>query len=180
MKRVLMVVDVSNLYFSVMNQFHGRKLDYTKLLNCAIDYGEIYRAIAYGAAKGSEADRFKTALRAIGFELKYKEPKVYQTDVPGQEFRKADWDVGIVIDVVRMLPHVDVVVFCTADGDFAPCVEWVNSQGKIAIVIGCSVSRDLRNLAHETIEISNDMLDSARTVDVRSDGLSDAVRSSAF
>jgi uncharacterized LabA/DUF88 family protein len=181
-KRVLVIVDVSNLYYSIKSQFDNRRLDFQKLYDWCQQFGDIYRAIAYGAARNDEAAGFKSALKRIGFEPKYKEPKIYPTNDPSKEFRKADWDVGMAIDTVKMLPNVDIVIFCTGDGDLVPCVEWVESQGKLSIVIGCCISRQLKNIADQFQEITEEMLDSSnptREVVVRPNSVGDVAGSSA-
>jgi uncharacterized LabA/DUF88 family protein len=171
MKRVLIIVDVSNLYYSVNARFNGQRLDYAKLAEEARNYGEIYRAIAYGAAIGDEADKFKGVLRKFGFEPKYKEPKIFA------DVRKADWDVGMAMDIVKYADSVDVVVLCTGDGDLAPCLEWLENRGKITVVIGCGISFELINVCHYWKEISEEYLDTysaTRKLDVRSGIPSDA------
>jgi uncharacterized LabA/DUF88 family protein len=164
MKRVLVIVDVSNLYYSIKSRFNGQRLDYAKLAEYAQGYGEIYRAIAYGSAIGDQADKFKVMLRKFGFEPKFKEPKVFA------DTHKADWDVGMAMDIVKCIQSVDIVVLCTADGDLAPCLEWVESQGKITAVFGCGISYELKQVCHYWTEIMEDHLDTysaTRSMDVR-------------
>ena len=182
MKRVLVVVDASNLYYSVKARFNGGKVNYEALYQEASRFGEVYRAIAYGAAIGNEADKFKTVLRKCGFEPKYKEPKVYPGITPDREFRKADWDVGMAMDIVKCADSVDVVVLCTGDGDLAPCLDWLESRGKICVVIGCGISRDLRSSCHEWVEITErhlDLYSPTRDLDVRPIVSGDATGTSA-
>lgn len=153
MKKVLMVVDVSNLYYCIKNRFKNR-LNYQKLQKEAVRSGEmLFRAIAYGAFRENETDSFQAALRHLDYEVKYKPVKDY---APGVS--KADWDVGIAMDVVKILEHVDVVVFCTADGDLLPCMEYVQFKGKEVRVFGAGISRDIRDKIPESIEITADLL----------------------
>lgn len=168
MKKLLVVADISNIYYCTQKKF-GRKLDYSKFLDEIKDpeFGvgkpyEIYRAIAYGSEMFNEATGFKNHLRKLGFEIKYKTPKIYPSEIAGRENRKADWDVGIAVDVIRILPSVDIVVFATADGDLAPCLEYVESVGKKNFVFGSGISSDLRSLADIWIEISEHHLESPR------------------
>jgi uncharacterized LabA/DUF88 family protein len=158
MKRVLIVADISNLYYCVGRRFNSRKLDYKKLMKEAVGDNELYRAIAYGAEMGNEALHFKAALRNCGFEIKYKSPSSF----PGEnnkEIRKADWDVGMAMDVVTMLDNVDIVVYATADGDLAPNLEYVRFKGKQTFVLACGISRDLKTIADNFREITEDMLE---------------------
>ncbi len=176
MKRVLVIVDISNLYYSIGAKFEGRRLDIAKLAEYARGYGEIHRAIAYGSAIGDQADKFKVVLRKFGFEPKYKEPKIIG------DMRKADWDVGMAMDIVKCAASVDVVVLCTGDGDLAPCLQWLESQGKITAVIGCGISYELKNVCHYWSEITEGYLDinsATRNLDVRSGVSGDDLRQDA-
>lgn len=156
-KRVLVLADVSNLYYCVGKRFNGGKLNYQKLLRAAIGDNELYRAIAYGAEIEDEAANFKAALRSFGYEPKYKQPRVYP--IQGREFRKADWDVGIAMDVVKMLDNVDIVVYCSADGDLAPSLEYVQFRGKQTHVLACGISRDLKDVCNKWTEIVEELLE---------------------
>jgi len=79
-----------------------------------------------------------------------------------QEFygglKKADWDVGIVIDAVRIAPSVDVIVLASGDGDFVSLVEYLKNQGKRVEVIafGRSASSRLKEVADEFIDLEED------------------------
>lgn len=163
-KRLLVVADVSNLYYCVHKRLGG-KLDYEKLYAfCQDPPGitgkpfEIYRAIAYGSDLGQgESDKFRAMLGYVGFETKYKVPKIY-AGPDGRVNRKSDWDVGIAMDIVSILPSVDIVVLCSADGDMVPCLEYVRACGKRSIVIGSALSSDLRVTADHWFEITPDLL----------------------
>ena len=57
--------------------------------------------------------QFQNILRAIGFTVKLK-PMLKRRDGTA----KADWDVGIALDVFEAAEHCDVVVLASGDGDF--------------------------------------------------------------
>lgn len=174
--RVIVIADVSNLYYSIGSQFNGAKLNYSKLYDFCKGYGRIYRAIAYGAAIGSEADAFKAALIGIGFETRYKEPKIYHQD-NGTQYRKADWDVAMAMDLVRYVDCFDTAILCTADGDLTSCVEWLNFKGKFTTIIGSNISRDLKNTAYQWKEIDYAFIGAAEQLVLRADLPSDAIGS---
>lgn len=178
MKRVLVVADVSNLYFCVQKKFGG-KLDYKLFLEHAVGPNQLHRAIAYGAERDNEAFYFKQALSDAGFELRYKRPLEFPTADPKRVMRKADWDVGITVDVIKILDTVDIVVFGTADGDMAEALRYVQERGREAHVLGCNISRDLKDIASRYREIDSTMLEPKREtteqVVVRSDSTCDSV-----
>ena len=157
MKRIGIFADVSNLYYCIRKKYRGKKLDYRKYYEFIVDFGEISQAIAYGAQIGNEAAGFIHALKAIGFQAKYKVPKQYYED--NKTRRKADWDVGITIDVVNMAERLDIIVLGSADGDLAPLVDWCRQKGIDVIVIACGISRELKDTANEYIEIPESLLE---------------------
>jgi len=167
-KRIGVFVDVSNLYYCISKKFDKRKLDYRKYMKFIQDFGSISHAIAYGAQLKNEAVGFIHCLKQIGFEPKYKSPKDYHNKDNFK--RKADWDVGIAIDVVRMIDHLDMVILGTADGDLTPLVEWVKERGVEIVVLSCGISRELKDVANKYIEIPESMLEDARDVQPEVEG----------
>ena len=121
-QRVGVFVDVQNLYYSAKNLFQA-KVNFGKLLEEAVAGRRLVRAMAY-VVKGPQSvdDNFFQALDKMGYEIKSKELQVY---AGGN--KKGDWDVGLVIDAIRMAHNLDVVVL--ASGDFAPAVEYLQNNG---------------------------------------------------
>ena len=69
--------------------------------------------------------------------------------------KKADWDVGITIDAVRIAPNVDAIILASGDGDFLQLVEYLKNQGKRVEIIafGRSASARLKEAADEFIDL---------------------------
>lgn len=157
MKHIAIFADVSNLYYCIGMKYPDRKLDYAAYYEYISDLGLIDKAIAYGAQLDNEAEGFIHCLRSAGFEPKYKTPKTYRSD--GKIKRKADWDVGIAIDMVNFAATIDLMVLGSADGDLCPVVEWVQNRSVQVIILACGISRDLRDLATKAIEIPQSLLE---------------------
>ena len=155
-KRVGVFVDVSNLYHCVKNHLNG-KLDYQKLLDLCKTFGELNPAIAYGAQFDRESERFKKMLQHVGFIPKYKTIKQYASS-DGTVKRKADHDVTIAVDVMAILPMLDILILGSGDGDLVPLVQHAISKGVEVIIIACGVSNDLKETANKTIEITEELL----------------------
>jgi len=70
--------------------------------------------------------------------------------------KKADWDVGITIDAIRLASLVDVIVLVSGDGDFIPLVEYLKNQGRQVEVIafGKSASSRLKEMADDFLDLS--------------------------
>lgn len=152
--RVLVLADVSNLFYTVKKNLSAR-LDYEKLLSVALNGRELYRAIAYGIQiDGSEA--FINVLKNIGFETKFKPPKIwFGTD--SKPATKADWDVQMAVDAIKFTDRIDAVILLSADGDLAPCLEYIKFKGVRTEVIACGISRDLKDIADYWQEIGPDL-----------------------
>ena len=160
-KRIGVFVDVSNLYYCIGKRFKNRKLDYEKFIAFIEDFGDVTQKIAYGAQIKNKAGSFIHCLRKLGFKTKYKQPKTFNN--PDKVRRKADWDVGITIDIVQQIERLDMIVLGTADGDLEPLVRWAVDKGVDVIVLACGVSRDLKDSATDYFEIMESMLEQETT-----------------
>ena len=149
-QRVEVLIDVQNLYHSAKNLF-GARVNFKEILKKAIANRKFIRAFAYVVrTKTGEERPFFEALTNLGIETRVRD---LQEFYGGQ--KKADWDVGIVIDAIRTAPNVDVIVLCSGDGDFVPLVEYLKNQGKRVEVIAFArtTSSKLREVADEFFDI---------------------------
>ena len=152
-QRVEVLIDVQNLYHSAKNIYHAR-VNFQEVLKKAISGRKLIRAFAYVVStKTGEEKPFFEALTGLGIETRVREL---------QEFfggaKKADWDVGIVIDAVRTAPGVDVIILCSGDGDFIPLVEFLKAQGKRVEVMafGKTTSSKLQEVADEFFDLGTE------------------------
>ena len=123
-QRVGVFVDVQNMYYSAKNLFQA-KVNFGKVLYDAVSGRKLIRAFAYviKADVGAEKDFFD-ALEKIGFEVRTKELQIFY----GGD-KKGDWDVGLCMDAVRLIPKIDVLVLVSGDGDYSDLIEYSKSQG---------------------------------------------------
>lgn len=125
-RRVGVFIDVQNMYYSARNIF-DRKVNFSNIVSEVVGDAKLVRAIAYTiSTKGGEETAFFDALRNAGIEVKSKELLEYTGGS-----KKGDWDVGVTVDVIRMLDMLDVVVLVSGDGDFVPLGDYVRSRGRI-------------------------------------------------
>ena len=150
-KSVGLYCDVSNLYYCVKSKYDGAKIDYAKLKDFSSAYGRIDKAVAYGAQVGRQAQKFITCLENSGYRADYKEPKTYNKGTSKQQ-SKANHDVSITVDIVTDSEELDIIILGSADGDFAPLVEYLLMKGKDVVVIGCGISHELQ-IATQCIEL---------------------------
>jgi uncharacterized LabA/DUF88 family protein len=152
-QRVGVFVDVQNLYYSAKN-LYSSKVNFIQILEKSINGRQLIRAIAY-VVKAEEPleQTFFDALEKAGFEVKIKELQIFPGGV-----KKADWDVGIVIDMIRLSSKLDAIVLVSGDGDYTPAVEFLKNQGHRveAMAFGKSTSAKLIAEADEFIDLDAD------------------------
>jgi len=152
-QRVAVFIDVQNLYHSAKNLYRAR-VNFKEVLKAAISGRKLIRAFAYVVrTKTGEEKPFFEALSKIGIEMRVKDLQEFYDGM-----KKADWDVGLVIDAIRMSPNVDVTVLVSGDGDFCPLVEYLKNQGKRVEIIafGKTTSSRLKETADEFINLDQD------------------------
>lgn len=155
---IALLVDVANLYYCVGKRFQSRKLDYAKLRDKVVDFGPMYRSFAYGVQMGEEASPFINCLKKLGYDTKYKKHRM--TDENERKIiRKAEWDVGITLDVVRILERVDTVVIASADPDLLELVRFIRDKGVRCIILASGICTELREAADYYIEITDELLE---------------------
>lgn len=143
-------VDVQNLYYSARNIYKAR-IKFNEVLNAAVADRKLIRAIAYVVeANMPEEESFFEALEKAGFEVKRKE---LQTFAGGHQ--KGDWDVGIAMDIVKLMNKLDVVVLCSGDGDYAPLLEYLQMSGQFTetVAFGKSCSGKIKELTDFFIDL---------------------------
>ena len=131
-QRVGIFLDIQNLYHSAKN-LHGSRVNYKELIKYVADGRRIVRVIGYVVSSDSQTgeDAFFEALEKEGIELRMKDLQIF----PGG-MKKADWDVGMAVDAIRLAPSLDVIILATGDGDFIPLVEYLQiGMGKIVEVV---------------------------------------------
>ncbi len=121
--RVGIFLDVANLSGAARRLYKGA-VDYRRLLGLLLGGRRLVEARAYAIDKGRGFDGFARALRAAGYRVSAKKPKIF----PDGEM-KADWDIGITVDVLARSDKIDVVVLGSGDGDFTPVVNALKKKG---------------------------------------------------
>jgi uncharacterized LabA/DUF88 family protein len=125
-RRVGVFIDVQNMYYSARN-IYGSKVNFGNIVKMTAEKQKLIRAVAYTiSTKTGDELPFFEALHKSGIEVNTKELLEYDSG-----HKKGDWDVGITIDIVRMLDTLDVVVIVSGDGDYVPLGEYVKNRGRV-------------------------------------------------
>lgn len=122
-QRVGIFVDVANMYHSAKNLYQAR-VQFDQVLKTAVSGRKLIRAIAYVIKSSSEEEMsFFEALTKQGFEVKQKDLQIFFS---GE--KKADWDVGIAIDAIKMADRLDTVILVSGDGDYVPLIRYLQEN----------------------------------------------------
>lgn len=151
-QRIGIFIDIQNLYHSAKNLYGGR-VNYAELMKHLVGERKLVRALGYVVKSdvmvGEET--FFEALGKAGIELRIKDIQVF----PGGA-KKADWDVGMAVDAIRMAQTLDSIILVTGDGDFVPLVEylrWGLGKGVEVAAFGRTSSGRLRETADKFIDL---------------------------
>lgn len=124
-QRVGIFIDVQNLYYSAKNLFDS-KVNFGEIVKDGVAGRKLIRAIAYVVRTPTGEEKpFFEALVGVGIETKERDLQIFFGGA-----KKADWDVGITVDAIRLSPSLDAVILVSGDGDFVPLVEYLRNQGK--------------------------------------------------
>jgi uncharacterized LabA/DUF88 family protein len=151
-KNVAVFVDVANIFYAA--KAAGVDIDYVTLLKSATAGRDFVRAYAYtGLDPENENQRqFHSFLARSGYKVVSKDIRKY-----GDGRIKANLDIELVVDMMRMAEKLDIAVVVSGDGDFAPAIYAVQQQGVRVEVISFrgNTSSDLIDAADVFIDISN-------------------------
>jgi len=152
-QRVGVFIDVQNMYYSAKNLF-GAKVSFGNIVESVTADRKLIRAIAYVVSTESKDEQpFFDALYNVGIETKERPLQIFF----GGD-KKADWDVGITVDAIRLSPSLDAIVLVSGDGDYVPLVEYLRNQGKQVEVaaFGGTTSKLLIESADDFIDLGQD------------------------
>jgi uncharacterized LabA/DUF88 family protein len=150
-QRVGVFIDTQNLYHSARNLYRAR-VNFGALLKDAVAGRKLIRALAYViTTESGEEKNFFEALTKLGIETKTKDLQIFYGGA-----KKADWDVGLAVDAIKMSPRLDSVIIVTGDGDFIPLVEYLQNVGiQVEVVsFGKSTSSKLREAVDDFLDLS--------------------------
>ena len=149
-QRVGVFIDTQNLYHSAKNLYHAN-VNFGALVKEVVAGRSLIRAIAYViTTESGEEKGFFEALGKVGIEAKTKNLQIF-----GSGAKKADWDVGLAIDAVKLAPKLDSIIIISGDGDFIPLVEYLQTNE------GCQVEVAAfgKSTSAKLIEAADDFTD---------------------
>lgn len=159
-QRVGVFIDIQNLYYSAKNLF-GAKCHFGNVVKEGVAGRQLIRAIAYVVrTESGEEQPFFEALYNQGLETRERD---LQTYFSGN--KKADWDVGITVDAIRIAELLDVVILVSGDGDYLPLVEYLQNRGRQVEVMSFRETTSTRLV--EAADCYTDLSSNQRTFLIR-------------
>lgn len=150
-QRVGVFIDTQNLYHSARNLYKAR-VNFGAVLKDAVAGRKLVRAVAYViTTEAGDEKNFFEALEKLGIETKTKDLQIFAGGS-----KKADWDVGLAVDAIKMSSRLDSVIIVSGDGDFIPLVEYLQTFGiQVEVVsFGQSTSGKLRDVVDDFVDLS--------------------------
>lgn len=150
-QRVGVFIDTQNLYHSAKN-LYGARVNFNAIMKEAVSGRQLIRALAYMVTtEAGDEKHFIEALGKIGIEVKTKDLQIF---VDGA--KKADWDVGLAVDTIKLAPKLDTVVIASGDGDFIPLIQYLKENMGVQvemIAFGRSASGKLKEVADDFLDL---------------------------
>lgn len=148
-QRVGIFIDTQNLYHCAKN-IYGAKVNFDQVVKDGLAGRSLTRAVAYViTTESGDEKNFFEALGKMGIETKTKNLQIFSGGA-----KKADWDVGLAVDAIKLAPKLDAIILVTGDGDFVPLIEYLQN-------VGCQV--EVMSFGKATssklIEASDDFID---------------------
>jgi uncharacterized LabA/DUF88 family protein len=153
-QRVGIFIDTQNIYHSAKNLYKS-KVNFGKVVQDILAGRQLIRALAYViTSESGDEQGFFEALTKAGIETKTKDLQIFMGGA-----KKADWDVGLAVDAIKMSSKLDTIIIISGDGDFVPLVEYLktNSGCQVEVVaFGKSTSSKLIDCADDFIDLDQD------------------------
>jgi uncharacterized LabA/DUF88 family protein len=135
---------------------YGAKVNFGNVLKDGLAGRSLIRAIAYViTTESGDEHNFFEALTKVGIETKTKNLQIFSGGA-----KKADWDVGLAVDAIKLAPKLDTVILISGDGDFVPLVEYLRTNEGCqveAMSFGKSTSAKLIESVDDFIDLDLDL-----------------------
>jgi len=141
-------IEIYDFDYSVLDK---KPLDLNKLINYLekkLIESKLSQAQIVLLGRHIQRAKFYRKLKQFGYELKLKPVKIF-TDDEGNTTKKANCDVDMTFDLMRLMGQYSEAVILSGDGDFAIVLNYLKSKKrKITILArGERTAKEIRQLA---------------------------------
>ena len=149
-QRVGVFIDTANMYHSAKNLYKAN-VNFGEVLNTVVADRKLIRAIAYVINSSTDDENtFFDALDKQGFEVKQKELQVFSSGL-----KKADWDVGLAVDTIKLANSLDTIVIVSGDGDYVPLVTYLKENKGCLVEVAAFQETTSSKLIAEADDFTN-------------------------
>lgn len=149
--RVMVFIDGSNLFYAASHL--NIEIDYVKLLHFLTAHDRLVHVFFYTGYDPTDSNqyRFLQWMSYSGFRVITK--AVTQSS---DGTKKANLDVEIAVDMIRLAQHCDTAVLVSGDGDFVYVVDAIAMKGVRVEVVGLRsmTNSNLIDAAHYYIDLA--------------------------
>jgi uncharacterized LabA/DUF88 family protein len=150
--RIAIFIDGSNLFYSALNL--GIEIDYLKLLKCLTASDRLLRPYFYTGVDptNEKQQNFLLWMRHHGYRVVSKDLVQFANGS-----RKADLDVEIAVDMMRLVGYYDTAVLVSGDGNLSYAVNSISYSGaRVEVVSLRSMTSDsLISVADRYIDLDD-------------------------
>ena len=138
-----MFIDGGSLFYAAMQM--DIEVDYNRLLERLVNGGRLIHAHFYtGVDPNNDKQKgFLYWMQCNGYRVVSKDL------VQAAGSKRANLNVEIAIDMMRLAPHCDTMILVSGDGDLTSALNFVTYRGVQSEVVGlrCMISEQLINVA---------------------------------
>ncbi len=162
MNKAAVFIDIAKQYHTITRINREVRIDYKALLDEIKKNNEIHKAYAYGVQIDNESQAFIKMLNHLGYYTRYKFAKFTKeysiaddilTSYEKPNIQETSWSMGIALDVVRNIGHVNKIIIGSNDIDLIELLYWIREQGCVIELYARNIPRILKDLADKTYDI---------------------------
>ncbi len=154
--KVAVFIDAANIELSAKDL--GFKVDYKKLFNWLNSQAKLTFIGFYTARFDNKShDAFLTILKITGYKLITKPLKLIKSRKGEGHLRKANFDVEIAVDAMKLINDFETCIIFSGDSDFHYLIKELKRRSKMVIVASLKY-----HVSRELVEASDFYLDLRR------------------
>ena len=161
MKNVLLLTDVGNIYHSLKKRHPNRRLNYEKYMELATEGKDLYKAVAYCSETDGKTENFFNKLQSLGYEVKSKQPHIFQVQHPSGDprtIKRLSWISRITIDAVIYSGRIDEIVIGSNNDELVDLVKFIKDRGVYVTIYASNIGKQLATTADNYLEIPEGIL----------------------